>query len=117
MPAGQLPGEGGHDDTAPSAQRWIFVVAEQNFHGGISCSADPIAPTGQLHYTVSEPVGVCAMSKSLPSSVTALRDGASVRTAAALPGAASPKLAARLEPFDSYWQAPADVDSGYKSFS
>jgi SAM-dependent methyltransferase len=29
----------------------------------------------------------------------------------------APKLAARLEPFDSYWQAPADVDSGYKSFS
>jgi SAM-dependent methyltransferase len=27
------------------------------------------------------------------------------------------KLAARLEPFDSYWQAPADVESGYKSFS
>jgi SAM-dependent methyltransferase len=35
-----------------------------------------------------------------------------------LPSARSPaKLAARLEPFDSYWQAPADVDSGYKSFS
>src|SRR5580698_1589957 len=28
-----------------------------------------------------------------------------------------PRLAARLEPFDSYWQAPADVESGYKSFS
>jgi len=28
-----------------------------------------------------------------------------------------PKLAARLEPFDSYWQAPADVESGYKSFN
>jgi len=27
------------------------------------------------------------------------------------------KLAARLEPFDSYWQAPKDVDSGYGSFS
>jgi SAM-dependent methyltransferase len=27
------------------------------------------------------------------------------------------KLAARLEPFDSYWQAPLDVESGYKSFS
>ncbi len=27
------------------------------------------------------------------------------------------KLAARLEPFDSYWQAPVDIDSGYKSFS
>ena len=27
------------------------------------------------------------------------------------------KLAARLEPFDSYWQAPADVESGYKSFN
>ena len=30
---------------------------------------------------------------------------------------ATAKLAARLEPFDSYWQAPADVESGYKSFS
>src|SRR5688572_26991892 len=25
-------------------------------------------------------------------------------------------LAARLEPFDSYWQAPADVEKGYASF-
>ena len=25
----------------------------------------------------------------------------------------STKLAARLEPFDSYWQAPEDVDQGY----
>ena len=27
------------------------------------------------------------------------------------------RLAARLEPFDSYWQAPADVDSGYAKFA
>jgi 2-polyprenyl-3-methyl-5-hydroxy-6-metoxy-1,4-benzoquinol methylase len=27
------------------------------------------------------------------------------------------RLSARLEPFDSYWQAPEDVDSGYGSFS
>jgi 2-polyprenyl-3-methyl-5-hydroxy-6-metoxy-1,4-benzoquinol methylase len=27
------------------------------------------------------------------------------------------RLAARLEPFDSYWQAPQDVDAGYSSFS
>jgi SAM-dependent methyltransferase len=33
------------------------------------------------------------------------------------PARAPTKLAARLEPFDSYWQAPADVESGYKSFS
>jgi SAM-dependent methyltransferase len=26
------------------------------------------------------------------------------------------KLSARLEPFDSYWQAPEDVEKGYKSF-
>jgi 2-polyprenyl-3-methyl-5-hydroxy-6-metoxy-1,4-benzoquinol methylase len=26
-------------------------------------------------------------------------------------------LSARLEPFDSYWQAPADVESGYVSFA
>ena len=26
------------------------------------------------------------------------------------------KLSARLEPFDSYWQAPADIEKGYKSF-
>ena len=27
------------------------------------------------------------------------------------------KLSARLEPFDSYWQAPDDIESGYKSFA
>ena len=26
------------------------------------------------------------------------------------------KLSARIEPFDSYWQAPKDVEKGYKSF-
>lgn len=26
-------------------------------------------------------------------------------------------LSARLEPFDSYWQAPADIDKGYTSFA
>ncbi|HVY81507.1 MAG TPA: class I SAM-dependent methyltransferase [Steroidobacteraceae bacterium] len=26
-------------------------------------------------------------------------------------------LAARLEPFDSYWQAPKDIDRGFKSFT
>ena len=25
-------------------------------------------------------------------------------------------LSARLEPFDSYWQAPGDIDAGYRSF-
>lgn len=30
--------------------------------------------------------------------------------------AAKRGLSARLEPFDSYWQAPADVDLGYQSF-
>src|SRR3954451_9699285 len=27
------------------------------------------------------------------------------------------RLAARLEPFDSYWQAPKDVESGYAKFA
>jgi SAM-dependent methyltransferase len=27
------------------------------------------------------------------------------------------RLAARLEPFDSYWQAPKDVEKGYQSFA
>jgi len=27
------------------------------------------------------------------------------------------KLAARLEPFDSYWQAPKDIEKGYTSFN
>jgi 2-polyprenyl-3-methyl-5-hydroxy-6-metoxy-1,4-benzoquinol methylase len=49
------------------------------------------------------------MSKSLPSSLTSYRQESATRTL--------PKLAARLEPFDSYWQAPEDVESGYKSFS
>lgn len=50
------------------------------------------------------------MSKPFPSSITPLRDDTAMRSAGY-------KLAARLEPFDSYWQAPADVASGYKSFS
>lgn len=32
-------------------------------------------------------------------------------------GAPRRKLAARLEPFDSYWQAPKDVESGFDSFA
>ena len=31
-------------------------------------------------------------------------------------GIASSELTARIEPFDSYWQAPPDVEKGYKSF-
>jgi 2-polyprenyl-3-methyl-5-hydroxy-6-metoxy-1,4-benzoquinol methylase len=49
------------------------------------------------------------MSKSLPSSSMGYRQESASHMA--------PKLAARLEPFDSYWQAPEDVESGYKSFS
>ncbi|HEX2493027.1 MAG TPA: class I SAM-dependent methyltransferase [Steroidobacter sp.] len=35
------------------------------------------------------------------------------------PGLDAPhrRLAARLEPFDSYWQAPKDVEGGYKAFA
>jgi SAM-dependent methyltransferase len=32
------------------------------------------------------------------------------------PADQQPKLSARLEPFDSYWQSPDDVEKGYKSF-
>lgn len=39
-----------------------------------------------------------------------------IKTLEAAP-AARTKLAARLEPFDSYWQAPEDVESGYRSFT
>jgi len=45
-------------------------------------------------------------ANSQPSTVVNRRE-ASART----------RLAARLEPFDSYWQAPKDVESGYRSFS
>jgi SAM-dependent methyltransferase len=31
-------------------------------------------------------------------------------------GAGARRLSARLEPFDSYWQAPEDVERGYRSF-
>jgi SAM-dependent methyltransferase len=56
------------------------------------------------------------MSNSLPSSVTSYRkEPAGAGPASEHPS--PPTLAARLEPFDSYWQAPADVDSGYKSFN
>lgn len=41
--------------------------------------------------------------------VDQLRPGVSARP--------RPPLAARLEPFDSYWQAPKDVESGYSKFA
>lgn len=38
--------------------------------------------------------------------------------AIAAPGAgAEPELAARLEPFDSYWQAPQDPEKGFRAFT
>jgi 2-polyprenyl-3-methyl-5-hydroxy-6-metoxy-1,4-benzoquinol methylase len=59
------------------------------------------------------------MSNQLPTALTSYRaEPASVPAMAGVPGSSvQAKLAARLEPFDSYWQAPADVDSGYKSFN
>lgn len=33
------------------------------------------------------------------------------------PTAVEPELAARLEPFDSYWQAPQDAEKGFRSFT
>jgi len=33
------------------------------------------------------------------------------------PGISSDSLSARIEPFDSYWQAPDDIEAGFKSFS
>jgi 2-polyprenyl-3-methyl-5-hydroxy-6-metoxy-1,4-benzoquinol methylase len=61
------------------------------------------------------------MSDSLPSSsmnfpdesASSMAHPAGPATDASIPQ----RLTARLEPFDSYWQAPADVESGYKSFS
>jgi SAM-dependent methyltransferase len=50
------------------------------------------------------------MPKSPPSALPSYRQDPASR-------ADPPTLAARLEPFDSYWQAPANVESGYKSFS
>lgn len=37
--------------------------------------------------------------------------------AVAQPYSRSDSLTARIEPFDSYWQAPADIEAGYSSFA
>ncbi len=56
------------------------------------------------------------MSNTQPT--VAARETAPRASVTPLPGGLpQPRLTARLEPFDSYWQAPADVDKGYKSFS
>ena len=59
------------------------------------------------------------MSGNLPISGSVARlDPQAERAGTSLAAVAQGrKLAARLEPFDSYWQAPEDVDSGYRSFS
>src|ERR1700748_3080919 len=50
----------------------------------------------------------------MPSSVARV---AGLRENADTAPQGSRKLSARLEPFDSYWQAPENVESGYASFS
>lgn len=52
---------------------------------------------------------------SHPESTALAGDAGSERTGAGRTGAARP-LSARLEPFDSYWQAPADIEAGYAKF-
>jgi SAM-dependent methyltransferase len=42
---------------------------------------------------------------------------AQVMTPSAPPVPQRRVLAARLEPFDSYWQAPKDIDAGFRSFT
>jgi 2-polyprenyl-3-methyl-5-hydroxy-6-metoxy-1,4-benzoquinol methylase len=42
--------------------------------------------------------------------------GEAVRSTSLRHGQRSARLRARLEPFDSYWQAPDDVEKGYSSF-
>ncbi|HVW68169.1 MAG TPA: class I SAM-dependent methyltransferase [Steroidobacteraceae bacterium] len=42
---------------------------------------------------------------------------ANVRPGRASPAPAPRALSARLEPFDSYWQAPKDVEQGFRSFT
>lgn len=54
---------------------------------------------------------------SSPQNIASPRPEVAARVTTLPASGASPKLAARLEPFDSYWQAPADVERGYKSFS
>lgn len=50
--------------------------------------------------------------------MAAADDGKITRLASATSSvAAKRRLAARLEPFDSYWQAPEDVEKGYRSFA
>ena len=56
--------------------------------------------------STSEEVELSLEVESLRRSDVPNADGRGVR-----------RLAARLEPFDSYWQAPADVDSGYAKFA
>jgi 2-polyprenyl-3-methyl-5-hydroxy-6-metoxy-1,4-benzoquinol methylase len=60
-------------------------------------------------------------SAQRPSDAPAERDGRDARrqlaSKSSLPfGPRSARLRARLEPFDSYWQAPDDVEKGYSSF-
>jgi 2-polyprenyl-3-methyl-5-hydroxy-6-metoxy-1,4-benzoquinol methylase len=43
--------------------------------------------------------------------------GTKVTRLAQAPKTEARPLAARLEPFDSYWQAPEDVERGYRSFT
>jgi SAM-dependent methyltransferase len=55
------------------------------------------------------------MSAQQVESIATIEPGQQVGRPAARPRRR--QLAARLEPFDSYWQAPADVEAGYRKFA
>ena len=57
-------------------------------------------------------MGTETQAKARPGSRAPASNGAAVTVPAA-----EPQLAARLEPFDSYWQAPQDAEKGFRSFT
>ncbi len=57
------------------------------------------------------------MSKPFEAPNPGQDQGAQIEDLSSIPKINSDSLAARLEPFDSYWQAPENIEAGYSKFS
>jgi 2-polyprenyl-3-methyl-5-hydroxy-6-metoxy-1,4-benzoquinol methylase len=113
----------GHHDPAATAQRRILIVTEENLQPMFAMPCIQQAPNTDLHLmTLNTPQQVARQRMYFilrlePKECEMQTDSRMSTMQVVTDRPADRKLSARLEPFDSYWQAPADVESGYKSFT
>src|SRR5688572_10358230 len=105
----KVAGQRGHHHAAPAAQRRVFVVTEEDAHQRKGSKFCACRASGELRLALTNLPGPLQVPLRAPMNAQPLVPQKATSTRRV--------LAARLEPFDSYWQAPKDIEAGYDSFA